>query len=145
MRTFLWAVVSIALLFIVFPNVVIQPYTTQAPWALDFSLFLLRYQKSVELICAGAAVLWLILGARSKGAIASAILVFLSAVGSRIDIYEKLFHPLGKPDFRTISETKLDGDEHLLAVSNRAYPIRTLTYHHIVNDVVDNVPIAVTY
>jgi hypothetical protein len=27
----------------------------------------------------------------------------------------------------------------------RAYPIREMAYHHVVNDVVDGVPIAVTY
>jgi len=27
----------------------------------------------------------------------------------------------------------------------RAYPIREMAYHHIVNDVVEDVPVAVTY
>ena len=40
-------------------------------------------------------------------------------------------------------------DDKVLAVSwgrmARAYPIRTMGYHHIVNDTVGGVPIAVTY
>ena len=145
MRKLILAVVFVAVLFIVFPNVVIQPYTTQAPRALTFSLFLLRYQGAVELGCAAAAILWLFAGIRSKGAIAGAILVFLCATGSRIDIYERLFHPIATPEFQPALEAKLDGDAHLLAVGNHGYPIRAIAYHHIVNDVVDGVPLAATY
>ena len=40
-------------------------------------------------------------------------------------------------------------DDKVLAVTlgqeARAYPIRTMGYHHIVNDTVNGVPIAVTY
>jgi hypothetical protein len=74
--------------------------------------------------------------------------VVLCAALSRFNIYEILFHPIGTPTFQPVGETKLDADEHLLAVSlegSRAYPIRTISYHHIVNDVIGGVPIAVTY
>jgi hypothetical protein len=146
-------VVFVALLFILVPNVVIQPYTSQNPAALKISLFLLRYLKPVELICAIVAAILLIPARRSRWMIAGTAVVILCAVASRIDIYEILFHPLGKPSFQAAGETKLDGDEHLLAISlgalapgnARAYPIRNISYHHIVNDVVSGVPIAVTY
>lgn len=134
-----------ALLFVVFPNVVIQPFTTQNATALQISLFLLRYQKPVELICAAVALLSLIPRRRSAWRITGVAVVVLCAVFSRIDIYERLFHPIGQPSFQTIGETHLDPDEHLLAVGDRAYPIREISYHHVVNGFDGAVPIAVTY
>ncbi len=125
-----------------------QPYTSQNPAALKAALFLFRYTKSVELVCAVVAALLLVPARRSKWMLTGAAVVFLCAVASRIDIYEMLFHPIGKPSFQPASGTKLDGDEHLLAVNlegSRAYPIRTISYHHVVNDVIGGVPIAVTY
>ncbi len=45
--------------------------------------------------------------------------------------------------------SKLDKDEKVIAVkigaSARAYPIRGMSYHHIINDVVGNVAIVATY
>ena len=137
-----------ALLFIVFPNVVIQPYTSQNPLALQVALFMIRYRTVAEIASCVLAAASLI-GRRSRLTIATVGIVFACAAVSRIDIYETMFHPFGKPSFLPVSETKIDGDEHLLAVNlkndPRAYPIRTLSYHHIVNDVAGGVPIAVTY
>lgn len=46
-------------------------------------------------------------------------------------------------------ETRLDGREPVITLelggAPRAYPIRYLTWHEIVNDVVDDVPVAVTF
>ncbi|MFV1876670.1 DUF3179 domain-containing protein [Nioella sp.] len=55
------------------------------------------------------------------------------------------------PDFIPVSEeTRLRPTEPVIAVEfddapPRAYPIRYLTWHEIVNDVVDDIPIAVTF
>jgi hypothetical protein len=142
---------GIALLFLVFPNVVIQPYTAQNSTALAISLFMLRYQHAVEAACCLIAAGSLFLSRSvpiSRWNLAAVSFVFVFAMLSRIDVYERMFHPLGMPAFQTVAETKLDGDEHLLAVNlggARAYPIRTLSYHHIVNDYMGGVPIAVTY
>jgi Protein of unknown function (DUF3179) len=83
------------------------------------------------------------------GAVAGTAVVFACAAFSRVNVYEFLFHPAGTASFQRIRETGLDGDEKVLAVTMgadaRAYPVRTLAYHHIVNDVSGGVPIAVTY
>ena len=140
-----------ALFFLIFPNYIIRPDRPQDPGALQAALLILRYQPMAELLCAVVALIALafylrgrvgraFLPAFSSVTTAAAVAVLVCAALSRIDIYELLFHPLGKPAFQAARETKLDGDEHLLAVNlkgARAYPIRTLTYHHIVNDVVD--------
>jgi hypothetical protein len=87
--------------------------------------------------------------------------VFVCAALSRVNIFEVMFHPAGAPSFQPARETRLDGDEKVLALNlssskggsrssdNRAYPVRSISCHHIVNDVVKGVagevPIAVTY
>jgi hypothetical protein len=144
-----------ALFLLIFPNYIIRPDRPQDPGALQAALLVLRYQHLAELICAAIALAALVsylrikpLGRPRKLTIAAAATVFVCAAASRVDIYELLFHPIGSPSFQPAGETKLDADEHLLAVSvegSRAYPIRTVAYHHIVNDVVGGVPIAVTY
>ncbi|MDR9427537.1 MAG: DUF3179 domain-containing protein [Salibaculum sp.] len=58
---------------------------------------------------------------------------------------------LSDPEFRPASEEdRIDGREPVITVeiagaTPRAYPIRYLTWHEIVNDVVGGVPIAVTF
>ncbi len=68
---------------------------------------------------------------------------------SRVNVYEIMFHPMGRPNFVAATDTKLDGAEMVMAVhiagEARAYPIRIVSYHHIVNDVVGGVPIVATY
>ncbi len=60
------------------------------------------------------------------------------------------FVPLDQPAFLTASETDYLPDEDLVLGLEwmgeaRAYPIRMLTYHHIVNDTVAGRPLLVTY
>ena len=58
--------------------------------------------------------------------------------------------PLDQPAFLTAGETGNLSDEDLVLGLEwmgeaRAYPIRMLTYHHIVNDTVAGKPLLVTY
>ena len=58
--------------------------------------------------------------------------------------------PLDQPAFLTTSETDYLSEEDLVLGLEwmgeaRAYPIRMLTYHHIVNDTVAGRPLLVTY
>ena len=60
------------------------------------------------------------------------------------------FVPLDQPAFLTVSETGDFPDEDLVLGLEwmgeaRAYPIRMVTYHHIVNDTVAGRPLLVTY
>ena len=77
------------------------------------------------------------------------IVVTFSAVMSRLNYFEWMFHPVGNAQFEAESSSKLDAKEMILAVrygaDARAYPISQMAYHHILNDVVGGVPIAVTY
>jgi len=77
------------------------------------------------------------------------VLVTFSAAMSRMNYFEWMFHPVASPGFEAEDQSKLDAKEMVLAVKfgpdARAYPIRQIAYHHIVNDVVGGVPIAATY
>jgi hypothetical protein len=60
-----------------------------------------------------------------------------------------MFHPFGTPRYVSIQEAKLDPNDMVIAVNlggeSRAYPIREMGYHHIVNDRLHQLPIVVTY
>jgi hypothetical protein len=58
--------------------------------------------------------------------------------------------PIDDPHFAPVSEIAwLDDDEPVLSLTvgaeTRAYPLQVMTWHEIVNDTVDGVPVAVTY
>jgi len=109
----------------------------------------------VSLVCAIAcllflALLWQTSGKWRKGALSAVmVLVTVAAVMSRLNYFEWMFHPVDGPKFEAESSSKLDAKEMILAVrygdDARAYPISQMAYHHILNDVVGGVPIAVTY
>jgi hypothetical protein len=155
-KTAILASLLIAPFFLGYPNYVIRPWRQQGAQELQAALFVLQYQRLAGLLCAAVASVALALYFRTRPprlgiAIASAgtLLVLVSAALSRVNIYERMFHPAGSPSFESGGQTKLEGDEKILAVAMnneaRAYPVRSLSYHHIVNDVIGGVPIAATY
>ncbi len=163
---------AIALFFI--PAFVIRPFTHQssaglslamalrqrAPWwtlaaalvSLGLAFGLWRDQTPDEGVRGstirakwwGTANLWrrIVLG------VTMALVVF-STVMARLNYFEWMFHPVPETQFENEAASKLDKGEMILAVrlggDARAYPIREMAYHHIVNDVVNGVPICVTY
>jgi hypothetical protein len=68
---------------------------------------------------------------------------------ARIDYFEWMFHPLPSPGFEAADKAKLDPKQMVIAVrfgqEARAYPIRAMAYHHVVNDTVGGIPIVATY
>jgi Protein of unknown function (DUF3179) len=65
-------------------------------------------------------------------------------------VFEALmFHPLEHPAFAAAKDAKLDSDDKLIVVringSARAYPIREMAYHHVVNDMVGGTALVATY
>ena len=77
------------------------------------------------------------------------LLIALCSAMTRVNYFEWMFHPVQRPGFEPSSQTKLDSGEMVLALNfngdARAYPVREMAYHHIVNDLVGGVPVAVTY
>ena len=66
-----------------------------------------------------------------------------------MNVFEIMFHRVDRPSFAAASESKLDADEKVLAIKiggrSRAYPVRGISYHHVVNDTLDSRAIAATY
>ena len=138
-----------------FPAFIIRPFRYQNPRLLFWAMAIRQRAPIVSLVCAVlclffAAVLWQNASKWRKGLLSAVmVLVAAAAVMSRLNYFEWMFHPVDAPRFEAEGASKLDGKEMILAVryasDARAYPIREMAYHHILNDVVGGVPIAVTY
>jgi len=140
----------------IWPLYIIWPFRPQRPDQLQMALAVLRYRWVAEAIavvlCGGAVyALWRTDTSRRTRVLSgiAAVLVLGLAGFSRVNIFEVLFHPIGKPSFEPAAAAKLNGDEKVLSVrvgnTARAYPVRGLSYHHVVNDVLEGVAVAATY
>lgn len=137
------------------PAYIIQPFKYESPRGLALAMAVKRYAPGLTLFTAGAAliitiVLWRRTSIWKKGLLVVGMIVVCAAtVMARVDYFEWMFHPDTAPGFATVANTSLGDSEMVMAVQlngdARAYPIREMAYHHIVNDVVGGVPIAVTY
>ena len=147
------AIIAISLFFI--PAFIIRPFRHQSPHALSLAMTL-RQRAPLGTLIAGvscfifALALWRNAGRWGKSLIAIALVVVtFSAVMARLNYFEWMFHPIDGPQLLAQSDSKLDGKEMIMAVrlgnDVRAYPISQMAYHHVLNDVVGGVPIAVTY
>jgi hypothetical protein len=102
------------------------------------------------LIATPAILVW-----RRSGWVAKLVLAptvgisLLAAISAWINPYEHMFHPFGAPQYTTIEHASLDPNDMVIAVAlggeSRAYGIREMGYHHIVNDRLHQLPIVVTY
>jgi hypothetical protein len=158
-RGYLWfiffvsALAGIGLFFI--PAFIIRPFTHQSPAGLALALALRQRAPggtlAAALVCLlFALALWGIVRKGRRIVLASVmVVVAFSAVMARLNYFEWMFHPIPSAQFESASASKLDKSEMILAVrygdDARAYPIREMAYHHILNDVVAGVPVAVTY
>jgi thiol:disulfide interchange protein len=147
---------AIAFFCLAYPIYVIRPFRHQGPHELAAALAVIQIRPVVTVLASLAAALFLWLYWRSQprrngriGAAAAVLAVWVCAVLSHVNVYERMFHPMGLPSFEAAQATRLDGKEMVIAVNvggvARAYPIRILSYHHIANDTVGGVPIVATY
>lgn len=140
-----------ALVFLAVPLFVMRPDRDQSALELSVSLWLLRYQVGVELFCCAGVLATMLVTwpERNRTRFASMSAVFLFTALTQVNVFEFLFHPAGLPEFETVVESQLTADEKVMAVTvkqeSRAYPVHSVAYHHVVNDVLGDVPIAVTY
>jgi hypothetical protein len=158
-RLFAWfvflasALIAIGLFFI--PAFIIRPFTHQTPQGLSVAMALHQYAPwgtlAAALLCVPFAIL-LWRGGNLVRRIAVGVVLLLvafSTVMARTNYFEWMFHPVDSPAFEAESASKLDKSEMVLAIAfagdARSYPISQMAYHHIVNDVVGGVPVAVTY
>jgi hypothetical protein len=147
--------VSVTLALFLFPAIVIQPFRFQSAQGLMRAVAVRQEAPLWTLLTAGAAflvalVLWWRISRWQRVIVATGLcLASAAAVMARIDYFEWMFHPVTVAGFESVGSSKLDPAEMVMAVrfaaDARAYPIFEMAYHHVLNDVVGGVPIAVTY
>ena len=147
------ALTAIGLFFI--PAFVIRPFHHQTVGGLTLAMDLRqrapRGTLSAALIClVFVLILWRGSNLWRKIVLSALmLLIVFSAVMARLNYFEWMFHPVDSAKFDAEAASKLDKEEMILAIrfggDARAYPISEMAYHHILNDVVDGVPVAVTY
>ena len=150
---FLVSLVSLA--FAAYPMYVIRPFRAQTPAALGRALWVLLHDKPLSLILAFvitalALLQWRRAGWPAKLLLASAVVVaILAAASTWINPFEHMFHPLGTPKYLAADRAAIGANDMVIAVTlggeSRAYPIREMGYHHIVNDRLHGLPMVVTY
>ena len=146
-----------ALVLAIYPVYVIRPFREQEPAPLARALWVTLHDRPILLVffcllTACALFVWrdagrltrLLLLAPSMG------MALLAAALGWVNPYEQLmFHGMGEPRFLSIQQAKIDPKDMVIAVmlgeESRAYPIREMGYHHIVNDRLHQLPIVVTY
>jgi Protein of unknown function (DUF3179) len=138
-----------------YPLYVIWPFRHQGATELRSALFVLRIGPWLSVLCAVACLAIVIVAWKQTRrwtrawAVLFVILAVTGAALARFDLYEQMFHPIRAPQFEAANQARIDAKDFVLAVrvngASRAYPIREIGYHHIVNDVVGGVPIAATY
>ena len=147
---------TVSLICVLYPVYVIRPFRAQGDQELALALVVSRFRPELTVISAVAGLLALVIYWRAQPKWTRRLLPSLSAVLAvalvflaRVNIYERMFHPIDRASFSAASQVRLDKDEKVIAVKlgdkARAYPIRSLSYHHLVNDVVGDFAIVATY
>jgi hypothetical protein len=152
----LFACLILSFICVAYPIYVIRPFRAQGARELAVALVVSRFRPVVTAVLALVAV-WAAVGYwrgtgriwRRIGMSVGAAFVCVLAVLARVNVYELMFHPIDRVEFVAAADLKLDKDDKLIAVkvggSARAYPIRTMGYHHIANDLVGGTAIVATY
>lgn len=138
-----------------YPVYVIRPFREQTPVALHRALWVLLHYKPLLLILALVVTALAVLVWRNAHWVArlflapAVTLVVLAAASAWINPYEHMFHPFGEPHYVAAQQASLEAGDMVIAVTlggeSRAYPIREMGYHHVVNDRLHQLPIVVTY
>ncbi len=137
------------------PAFIIRPFKFQAPRSLLWALAVKHQAPLWTLLLAIAtlilaAALWSRVSYLGRTLMAAGVLLTIgAAVMSRVDYFEWMFHPIASAGYEPAASAKLDSSEMVMAVNigndARAYPVREMAYHHVLNDYAGGVPIAVTY
>lgn len=147
---------GVSLFCVVYPIYVIRPFRTQGERELGIALLIIRFRPLVMIISAVMALVaasgyWRAQARKGRRILAVAASIFTCMLGflARVNIYELMFHRIDHPSFAEAAGAKLDPEEKVIAIKiggrARAYPIRSISYHHVVNDVVESKAIVATY
>jgi len=150
----LFAVVALAMVAI--PVWLIMPFKTQTPRGLDLAFTLKRWSPLVTLIggvTTVALTIYLWRGARwFKRTVLVLFVALASLLGwfARQNHFEWMFNPLPNASFAKASDAGFVADtDQVMAVEINdeavAFPIRSMGYHHVIEDTIGGTPIVATY
>jgi hypothetical protein len=141
--------------FAAYPFYVIRPFREQKPAALNRALWVVLNGRPILvglfcLIAISAYLLWRRSGSAARAVLVPAVVIALLATASSwVNPDEILFHPFGSPRYVSAQQASVDPSDMVIAVTlgaeSRAYPIREMGYHHIINDRLHQLPFVVTY
>ena len=160
-RKMAWLALSIlmiaALLMVLTPAWLIQPFRPQSQAGLAVSYTLRRWSPVLTIIAsimALALVLWLWRGARrwwlKSLLVATLLLTFAATWFARQNHFEWMFNPLSNAAYARAGEVDFLADKDMvLAIEMNgeavAYPVRLMAYHHVVQDTVGGQSVVATY
>jgi hypothetical protein len=137
------------------PAFVIRPFRYQSASALSLAIRVKWIAPALTAIaCATVLVLslslWRSASRLGRVGLVTAMLVSAgSAVMTRLNYFEWMFRPIQAAGFLASGDAHLSDKEMVMTVQvgpdARAYPIRQMAYHHVLNDTVGGVPVVVTY
>jgi hypothetical protein len=138
----------VALGAVLIPFLVIQPFKAQDEQQLLLVLGFKPWVPVVGVLCVIFSLLQSRRIRRWPAYVLSVLTVVFAGLGF-VNVFEIMFHRIDEAKFAVAADAKVDGDDMLLTVKlggeSRAYPVRMLAYHHLVNDRVAGVPIVATY
>lgn len=152
--------VLVAVATVVTPYWVMRPFRPQGATELQVALVTLRLAPWLLIGAAivAVAMVWRawtggVMGwrrwLRRVGTGVALVLVIGAGLASRINVFEKMFAPLPGATYVAAAGAPLPAEDVVMAVvqgdAARAYPVRILAYHHVVNDEVGGVPLVATY
>lgn len=148
--------IVVAFVVLAYPIYVIRPFRAQEAGELTLALAVRAWAPTIATIAGlfaliATMMLWPLLRralARVSAILGTALTVLFAAL-TYFNVYEKMFYRIESPETMSASDAALDNDDMVIAIRvaghARAYPIRMMGYHHIVNDWVGGVPVVGTY
>lgn len=142
---------------VIVPIRLILPFKAQTAAGLAISFTLRRVSPIATILALALAIAiaaWLWKDARRwwkrAALVASLVPIAAAAWVARVNLFEKMFTPLPGPAYAHAAEASFvaDGDMVLAyarGADRAAYPVRQIAYHHVVEDVVGDTPIVITY
>jgi hypothetical protein len=151
----LFLLVLLAVAAVYYPLHVIHPFKRQEEAQLLFALAVKKWSPLLTAILAFTGLIvgvriWKERGTWKRLGVAFALLLLgVSAAASRINIYELMFKPVPSAGFIPALEAKYEPKDMVMSVQLdgqiKAWPVRTMGYHHIFNDELAGQPLVVTY
>lgn len=147
----------LSIAWVAVPMALIYPFRAQTPdrLAIGHALRTRSAPLTLVLLILGlfaAFLLWRRLASWRGRAVAGLAVVTLAGCAwlGWSNTFEMMFHPLPHPEFASADEAKEVADEDLvlgvrIGDEAKAYPVRAMAYHHLVNDVISGEPIVATY